>query len=183
MQQLDPARSPSVAPRTLVGDLRRLSGVATVLTVIALLIGGAGPGVLLMLVGLDDAVGLVGNIISTAPLSLTAGAVVIALYRYRDTVGLKDVVGALVIAAAISLLAASFLGQVSSDQWPTTPKLAGGIEVILGPVIFVAQTLGVFLGVYGWARFVFALAGAAFLYYAYTLLLLPRLGAPADKGQ
>jgi hypothetical protein len=179
MQDTDPS-SPLPAPRrTLAGDVRRLLKVASVLTVIALFIGGAGPGVLLRLLGLDDAIGLVGSIISTAPLSLTAGAVIIALSRYRDTVGLRDIVAGLAVAAVVSLLAALVMGQLSPDQWPQTPKLPGGIEVILGPPIFVAQTLGVFLGVYGWARFVLALAGAVFLYYAYTLVLLPRLSRPS----
>ncbi len=59
-----------------------------------------------------------------------------------------------------------------AEDDPTREEL----ELILGAPIFIAQTLGVFLGVYGWERFVFALAGAVFLYYAYTLVLLPRLG-------
>ncbi len=117
------APAPAPAPRrSFAGDIRTLSKVAGVLTVIALFIGGAGPGVLLRLLGLDDAIGLVGSIISTAPLSLTAGAVIIALSRYRDTVGLRDIVAGLAIAATVSLIAASILGQVSSDQWPKTTQ-------------------------------------------------------------
>jgi hypothetical protein len=158
--------------RSLWSDLQRLSAVAGALTGFALLVSGAGPGVILAILGLDDGVGLIGNIVSTAPLSLTVGLLLIRATTYRGPWNLGAVAGGLVFASWISREAAIALGQMERAEIGL-PR-PDPSDLLYYPKV-VGATIGAFFETYGAERFALAIAGGLFLVYAYHQVLLPRL--------
>jgi hypothetical protein len=158
--------------RSLWSDLQRLSAVAGVLTGFALLVSGAGPGVILAILGLDDGVGLIGNIVSTAPLSLTLGLMLIRATTYHGQWSLGAVAGGIVFGAWISREAAIALGQM--DRAEIGLPRADPNDLLYYPRA-VWATIAAFVDTYGAQRFALAIAGGIFLAYAYHQVLLPRL--------
>jgi hypothetical protein len=172
------------APRpSLWSDLQRLSAVAGALTAVALLVSGAGPGLLLTalaLLGLDDGVGLVGNIVATAPLSLTVGLLLIRATSYRGEWSIGSVLAGLILASWVSREAAIALGQMTRADIDLPPAGSSMTDPFYYARV-IGATIAAFFETYGATRFALAIAGSLFLVYAYHTVLLPRLRRPSPE--
>jgi hypothetical protein len=168
----------SAPPRSLWRDLQELSAVAGGLTALALLVSGAGPGLLmtiLTLAGLADGVSLLGGIVSTAPLSLTVGMLLIRTTTYRGPWSVGAVVGGLILAAWVSREAAIAFGEIGRADFAL--PIPNERDPLYYPKVLYATVAG-FLQAYGPQRFALAIAGGVFLAYAFHRLLLPRIVRP-----
>jgi hypothetical protein len=129
---------------------------------------------LLQLIGFDDGVGLIGNLVATAPLSLTLGLMLIRATTYRGEFSIAGVLGGLILGSWVSREAAIALGQMTRVDIDLPPAASSMTDPLYYGRVIVA-TIMAFFETYGATRFALAIAGSLFLVYAYHTVLLPRV--------